>query len=62
MAIEIVLSMFELGFWWFTERLKSFSLYILKSKRKGRTLTEELDKKRKNCNNNNKNGKDGLSY
>ena len=47
MAIEIVLSMFELGFRWFTERLKSFSLYILKSKRKGRTLTEELDKKEK---------------
>ena len=55
MAIEIVLSVFELGFWWFTERLKSFSLYILKLKRKGRALTEELQQY-------NKNGKNGLSY
>jgi nitroreductase len=47
MAIEIVLSVFELGFWWFTERLKSFSLYILKLKRKWRILTEELDKEEK---------------
>jgi hypothetical protein len=47
MAIEIVLSVFELGFWWFTESLKSFSLYILELKRKGRILTEELDKEEK---------------